>query len=251
MCNDETVRSEFSISGKISVVTGGASGIGQAIAQKFAQHGSEVAVLDLVVPDGNGSAGDVFAQACNVSDPASVKEAVSAVMARYGRIDVLVNCAGVARLAPAEDLALVDWQQTIDVNLTGTFLMCQEVGRHMLAAGKGRIVNIASQAGTVAIPEHAAYCASKFAVLGLTRVLAQEWGGRGINANSLSPTVVLTELGKKVWAGPKGDAHKAQIPKGRFALPEEVAAAALFLACDAADMINGADLLVDGGFTIG
>jgi NAD(P)-dependent dehydrogenase (short-subunit alcohol dehydrogenase family) len=121
----------------------------------------------------------------------------------------------------------------------------------MLAAGKGKIVNIASQAGTVAIPEHVAYCASKFAVRGLTRVLAQEWGGRGINANTLSPTVVLTELGKKAWAGPKGDAHKAQIPKGRFALPEEVAAAAVFLASSASDMVNGADLLVDGGFTIG
>ena len=173
-----------------------------------------------------------------------------AVLDRSGRVDVLVNPAGAARLAPAEDLSLADWNLTMAVNVTGTFLTTQRVGRVMLAQGGGKVINISSQAGIVAIPDHVAYTASKFAVNGLTRVFAAEWGGRGINVNSISPTVVLTELGKKAWAGPKGDAHKAQIPKGRFAEPEEIAAAAVFLASNGADMINGADLVVDGGFTI-
>ena len=142
------------------------------------------------------------------------------------------------------------WDATINVNLRGTFLMSQRVGRHMLDQGGGKILNLASQAGSVALTDHAAYCASKFAVIGLTKVLASEWAGRGVVVNSISPTVVLTELGKKAWAGQKGEDHKALIPTGRFAYPEEIAAAAVYLASSAADMVNGVDLLVDGGYTI-
>jgi NAD(P)-dependent dehydrogenase (short-subunit alcohol dehydrogenase family) len=120
----------------------------------------------------------------------------------------------------------------------------------MLERGRGKIINMASQAASVALPEHVAYCASKFGVVGLTRVLALEWAGRGVTANTISPTVVLTPLGITAWDNPKGEAHRAEIPVGRFAMPEEVAAAAAFLASGAADMINGADLVLDGGFTI-
>jgi NAD(P)-dependent dehydrogenase (short-subunit alcohol dehydrogenase family) len=150
-----------------------------------------VVILDLAVP-----ARQDAAIACDVTDEASVAAAIEQVMRLHGRIDTLVNSAGVALLA------------------------------------------------------HAAYCASKFGLVGLTKVLASEWAGRGVTANTISPTVVLTDLGRKAWEGPKGDALKEQIPTGRFAYPEEVAAAAVFLASDAADMINGADLLVDGGYTI-
>ena len=120
----------------------------------------------------------------------------------------------------------------------------------MLKSGNGKIVNLASQAGSVAIEQHIAYCASKFGVIGLTKVLALEWGGKGITVNSLSPTIVLTELGKKAWSGQKGEQAKALIPTGRFAQPDEIAASALFLVSKSADMINGADLIVDGGYTI-
>jgi NAD(P)-dependent dehydrogenase (short-subunit alcohol dehydrogenase family) len=168
-----------------------------------------------------------------------------------GGIDILVNSAGIVDLAPAEDISLAAWDRTLAVNLTGSFLMAQAVGRAMIARGKGgRIVNLASQAGSVAIEGHVAYCASKFAIIGVTRTLALEWGRHGITVNSISPTVVLTDLGRKAWDGPKGEAMKALIPTGRFAEPHEIASAAVFLASDEAAMINGADLLVDGGYTV-
>lgn len=168
----------------------------------------------------------------------------------FGRIDVLVNSAGVAILAPAEELTPQAWDTTLAVNLTGAFTMCQTVGRIMLNQGSGKVISIASQAATVALIDHAAYCASKFGLVGLTKVLASEWAGRGVTANTISPTVVLTDLGRKAWAGEKGENLLTQIPTGRFDYPEEIAAAAVFLASNAADMINGADPPVDGGYTI-
>ncbi|MBJ7340986.1 SDR family oxidoreductase [Mycolicibacterium sp.] len=232
---------DFRLDGLVALVTGGASGIGAAIASAFETKGATVAIADLA---GDGG------YTCDVSDPESVSATVAGVISDHGKIDILVNSAGIARLAPAEDLSLEYWDATIAINLKGTFLMCQTVGKHMLAAGRGAIINMASQAATVAIDEHVAYCASKFGVVGITKVLATEWGGRGVRVNSISPTVVLTDLGIKAWDNPKGDALKKLIPTGRFAYPDEIAAAAIFLASGASAMINGADLLVDGGYTI-
>lgn len=245
----------FPLTGKIALVTGGASGIGAAIAEAFAAKGATVAVLDINVDIAKGKA-DALGHgarpfACDVSDPASVTKAVDAVLSAFGQIDIAVNSAGVVYLAPAEELSLSDWDRTININLKGSFLVTQAVGRAMIAAGKGgKIINMASQAGTVAIEEHVAYCASKFGVIGMSKTFAAEWGKHGICVNTLSPTVVLTELGKKAWAGEKGEAAKKRIPTGRFAYPEEIAAAAVFLASAGANMINGADLLIDGGYTI-
>jgi D-threitol dehydrogenase (NAD+) len=244
----------MTLEGKSALITGGAAGIGSAVAQLFADRGATVVVADLDETGARARADALGSQhravGLDVSDPESVESAVAEALRLVGSIEILVNSAGIAILAPAEDLSPEAFKKTIDINLTGSYLVARAVGRHMLERGTGRIVNIASQAASVALPDHVAYCASKWGVLGLTKCLASEWAGRGVNANSISPTVVLTELGKKAWAGPKGDAHKAQIPTGRFAFPEEIAAAALFLVSDAAQMINGADLLVDGGFTI-
>jgi NAD(P)-dependent dehydrogenase (short-subunit alcohol dehydrogenase family) len=267
----DTVDLTNDFTGRVAVVTGGASGIGNAVAGALAARGARVAIVDVraeaavaaakTLPGaGNGAgagdgagagAGTVHAGfACDVTDETSVARTVADVVERFGRIDVLVNSAGIAALAPAEDLDAATWARTIDVNLTGTHRVAQAVGRHMLAAGYGRIVNIASQAAHVGIDGHAAYCASKAGVIGLTRVLALEWGGRGVTVNTVSPTVVLTDLGRAAWANENGIRHQDEIPTGRFATPDEIAAAVLFLAGESSAMVNGADLRVDGGFTI-
>lgn len=244
----------FSLAGKVAIVTGGGSGIGAAIAAAYAEKGARVAVLDMNLDAAQAVAAGLpgaAAFACNVTDAAQGVATVAAVQAALGAPDILVNSAGIAILAPAEDLTAEAWDRTIAVNLTGSFLMAQAAGRAMIARGKGgRIINLASQAATVAIDLHTAYVASKFGVIGLTKSLALEWGRHGITVNSISPTVVMTELGRRAWDNPKGEALKAQIPSGRFAEPEEIAAAAVFLASDGAAMINGADLLVDGGYTV-
>ena len=244
----------FSLSGKVAIVTGAASGIGAAIAEAFAARGARVALLDMnsdAVQARAAMISGAHAVACNVTDSASVAAAVAEAQTALGGIDILVNSAGIVDLAPAEDISAAAWDRTIAVNLTGSFLMAQSVGRTMIARGKGgRIVNLASQAGSVAIDGHIAYSASKFGIIGVTKTLALEWGRHGITVNSISPTVVLTELGRKAWDGPKGEALKALIPTGRFAEPHEIASAAVFLVSDEAAMINGADLLVDGGYTV-
>lgn len=243
---------DLSFDGMVAVVSGGASGIGAAIGAAYIAQGADVVLLDRDGDAAASAASDIGARsvACDVADRESVRTAVSSVVSDFAHVDVLVNSAGVARLAPAEDLSDEFWNLTLNVNLTGTFLMCQEFGRVMLASGSGRIINIASQAATVAIEEHAAYCASKFGVLGLTKVLAAEWAGRGVTVNTISPTVVMTPLGREAWSNPKGDALRARIPVGRFAETEDVTNTAVFLASSGAAMINGADILVDGGYTV-
>lgn len=249
-----SVDPSFSLTGKVALITGGASGIGSAIAEMFVQKGATIAVLDMLEGPataraeelGNGSK----AWSVDVTDSESVNRVVSDVASHFGRIDVLVNSAGVVALDPAEKVSDSDWSKQIDVNLSGTFYVSRAVGNVMLKQQEGKIINIASQAGSIALDQHAAYCASKWGVIGLSKVLAAEWGGRGVTVNTISPTVVLTELGKKAWAGQKGEDMKKLIPTGRFAMPEEIAAAAVFLASNGSNMINGADLVIDGGYTI-
>lgn len=252
--NDVVVDSSFSLAGKIAAITGGASGIGSAIAEMFVQKGATIAVLDLLEEQAQARAKELgnnsTAFVVDVTSSESVNRAVASVKEHFGRIDILVNSAGIVALDPAEKVTDSDWDKQIAVNLTGTFFVNRAVGNVMLEQGEGKIINMASQAGSIALDHHAAYCSSKWGVIGLSKVLAAEWAGRGINVNTISPTVVLTELGKKAWAGQKGEDMKKLIPTGRFALPEEIAAAAVFLASNGADMINGADLVIDGGYTI-
>lgn len=240
--------------GAVAFITGGGAGIGYAIAQMFINEGYRVALVDRDTRveqvarqlDAQRALGLV----ADVTERHTITRALDAVITHFGALDVVINCAGVARLGAAQSLSESDWDRTLDVNLKGTFLVCQAAGQHFLRQGYGKIINMASQASIVALPQHAAYCASKAAVVGLTQVLALEWGPHNINVNAISPTVVLTELGSKAWAGAAGEAHKQQIPLRRFAEPEHIAATALFLSSPGAAMINGANLVVDGGFTI-
>ena len=244
---------DFSLADKVAVVTGGGSGIGSAIVDAYAAKGATVVVLDRAMDAAQRKVSQGSAAAaieCDVTIEQSIADAIAAVSAQFGRIDVLVNSAGIALTDAAEELTIDSWDQTMAVNLRGAFLVSQQVGRIMLAQGSGTVISLASQAATIALPGHLAYCASKSGLVGLTKVLALEWAGRGVTANTISPTVVMTPLARELWDNPEGDALKAQIPTQRFAEPEEIAAVAVFLASDAAKMINGVDLLVDGGYTI-
>jgi len=243
----------FSLAGLTALVTGGASGIGLSIATAFVESGARVALVDR---DSNVEAAaarlgpDHIGLVVDVAQDGAPRRTVDEVAKRFGRLDILVNNAGIVRLAPAAEASRADWDLTLAVNLTASFLFAQAAGAHMVARGSGRIINMASQAASVALQAHVAYCTSKAAIVGMTKVMALEWGPHGITVNAISPTVVETELGRQAWAGEVGEAMKKLIPSRRFAQPEEVALAALYLASPAAAMVNGADLAIDGGYTI-
>ena len=168
----------------------------------------------------------------------------------FPAVHILVNNAGIGLMSPAETLSTADWDRTMRINLRAPFICARSVAPGMLRQRWGRIVTISSQAAVIGIEHHAAYSASKAGLLGMTNCLALEWGPSGITANCVSPTIVETELGMKVWDGEKGDRARAEIPTRRFAQPAEVAEAVLYLASDAAAMVNGANLMLDGGNTI-
>ncbi|EJF7711745.1 MULTISPECIES: SDR family oxidoreductase [Providencia] len=245
-------NTNFSLDGKVALITGGAAGIGLAIAQLYVEKGAKVALIDKsdnVVMTAEKLGNSIGIQ-CDITNSTAVSQMVEHVIEHYGRLDIVVNSAGIVALAPAENLSESDWDLTMNVNLKGTFLVCQAAGNVMINNGKGKIINMASQAGVIALDQHAAYCASKAAIIGLTQVLALEWSPKGIQTNAISPTIVMTELGKKAWEGEKGDEMKEKIPARRFADPSEIAACALFLASDASDMITGHNLVIDGGYSI-
>ncbi|WP_413732507.1 GolD/DthD family dehydrogenase [Sodalis sp. RH20] len=247
-----------SLAGKVAVVAGGLGGIAMAANRMMLAKGATLALLYPAFD----SAGKAAAAAelgedrvsyieCDVGDPAQVAQAFNQVEQRRGQIDILVNCAGYVQLEPAIDTAFDQWQQHLAVNLTGPFLCAQAAARSMIARGRGgKIINIASQAASIAIDNHCAYTSAKAGLLGMTKVMAKEWAPHRINVNTLSPTVVLTPMGEKAWRGEKGEQMKKLIPLGRFAYTDEIAAAIVFFASNGSDMITGADLMIDGGFTI-
>jgi NAD(P)-dependent dehydrogenase (short-subunit alcohol dehydrogenase family) len=181
--------------------------------------------------------------------PREAQQVAEAAEAALGPVDVLVNNAGVSLTAPAELVTEAEWDTVLDVNAKAAFFLAQAVGRGMLARGRGRIVNVTSVAGLAATPDHAAYCASKAALDLVTKVLALEWGPRGVSCNAVAPTVILTPMGERVWGAPEKAGPKlAEIPLGRFGRPPEVASVVAFLASDLASLINGETVVVDGGY---
>ncbi len=244
----------FSLEGKTALITGAGNGIGRAIAELYAQKGAALILVDIseqVREVARELA--VLTQVQAIVSDITTKEAISGIMDQISvdtAIDILVNCAGVAMLERAEILPEEAWDRTMSVNLKAVFLLSQAIGGRMILRGGGKIINIASQAAVIALNQHIAYCASKAAVVAMTKVLALEWSQYNISVNAVSPTVVLTDLGKKAWAGQVGEEMKKRIPAGRFAYPNEIAAVAVFLASDAASMISGENLVIDGGYSI-
>ncbi len=246
-----------SLTDSVAVVTGAAQGIGRRIAEVLADQGSRLVLADLREPvealaSLRGRGADAIAVTGDVAAPDAVAALARNVTERFGRIDILVNNAGIAHITPAEETTLESWRRVLDVNLTGPFLLCQAFGRLMLAAGRGSIVNVASIAGLRGIADRAAYNASKHGLVGLTRTLAAEWGGRGVRVNAVCPGWVKTEM--DVAAQTSGlysdDDIAGQNPMGRFASTDDIAAAVAFLADPArSGFINGVALPVDGGWT--
>lgn len=250
----------FDLADRVAIVTGGGRGIGREIVRTLAGAGAHVAIADLDEATASEAAADVaslnrrsLAVRTDVADRGSVNAMTDAVLAAFGRIDVLVNDAGICINTSVEDGTPEDWSRVIEVNLNGTFWTSQAVGRVMLARGSGSIVNIASMSGLIVNwPQpQAAYNASKAAVIHLTRSLASEWASRGIRVNAVSPGYIGTEMTKRGMNTPGwGETWMSMSPLGRMGTPADVAYAVLYLASDAAAFATGTNLVVDGGYTI-
>jgi len=240
----------------VAIVTGAARGIGRVVALTLAERGYRVAANDLAEPEATlGELRDAGATALplpgDVSDEEAVRGMVRTVVDGFGRVDVLVNNAGISHIAPAEETSPEEWRRVLEVNLTGPFLMCREFGKAMLEQGSGSIVNVASVAGLLGIADRSAYNASKHGLIGLTRTLAAEWGGRGVRVNAVCPGWVKTEMDDEDQAG--GGYTDADIqgrtPMARFARPEDIARSVAFLADpQQSGYVNGHALSVDGGW---
>ncbi len=245
----------FSLENKHAVITGAANGIGDVITRMFARKGADILTFDLkrslcleryVKEQGR----KIVSVTGDITKSEDINHAVETAEKEMGKIDVLVNCAGVGFLEMASESTESVWDLTMQVNLTGSTRMALAVGKSMIKTGGGSIINIASQAGIVALERHLAYGTAKAGIIQMTKQLAAEWGRENIKVNAISPTVILTQMGEMNWNNEKGEEFKKQIPLGRFGYPEEVAACSVFLASDAGSLFNGANLVMDGGFTI-
>ncbi|MCY4007381.1 MAG: glucose 1-dehydrogenase [Rhodobacteraceae bacterium] len=245
-------KERFSISGKTALVTGASSGIGAEIVAVFAEAGAHVIATGRSSQRLSAVAAQADAQAieADISTIAGCEALAREALSLAMPIDILVNSAGVALVGPLLDYSAEDWDRTMAVNLRPPFLLSRALAPAMIEAGGGKIINISSQTGVIALAQHAAYATSKGGLNALTKSLMVELAPHNIQVNAICPTVVMTEMGKKIWSPPeKSGPMIAKTPLGRFGEPVEIADLALYLASPAADLINGEVIMIEGGFT--
>ncbi len=252
------VMNLFDLHGQVALVTGGVGGLGRPIAVGLAAAGATVAVADLVLDQADSVLTEIAATGqkglalpLDVTSTASIQAVVDQLLADYGRIDILINCHGVTKRTASVDFLETDWDRIIAVNLKGTFLCCQTVGRVMIQQGHGSIINLASIGGVVGLPTSVAYCASKGGVVQLTRTLGVEWAPLGVRVNAIAPSSFNTPMVRRVLdAEPEyRERVVSKIPIGRIAEPNEIVGSVIYLASAASSMVTGAVISVDGGYT--
>jgi NAD(P)-dependent dehydrogenase (short-subunit alcohol dehydrogenase family) len=246
----------FSLAGRRAMVTGASKGIGAEIVRVFADAGADIAVvardrdgLAAIAAEVTAAGRRCLVLEADLATREGPVEAARAALAAWGTIDILVNSAGIALIGDALTLSADDWDRTMAVNLRAPFLLAQALAPAMVAQRAGKIINISSQTGVIALDGHAAYASSKGGLNSLTISLMCEWAKHNIQVNAICPTIIMTPMGRQVWGDPaKGAPMLARTPLGRFGEPVEVADLALYLASPASDLVNGSVILIDGGF---
>jgi len=252
------ILEKMSLDGKIALVTGASRGLGRGIALALAEAGANLALVSRSEADLDRMAQEVRALGrkalplpTDVSTVAGVRDMVARTVDAFGRLDILVNAAGIQIRKPALDMTEEDWDRLLAVNLKSVFFACQAAGRVMIAQGKGKIINIASLTSVQAFPNVSLYAASKGGVAQITKALAVEWGRYGVNVNAIAPGFFKTELTAALFANPDWVEYaNRRIPLGRTGVPEDLAGAAVFLASEASDYVHGHVLFVDGGWIV-
>ena len=256
--SQQSVLERFRIDGKVALVTGGARGLGRIMASALAEAGADVALVGRTLDTCERAASEIGgatkrrcrAYQADVTVTADVERLAGAVDADFGKIDILVNNAGTNIRGPIEQLTEADWDTVIDTNLKGPFLCARAIGPAMVKRGWGRVINLGSVLGVIALAGRAPYASSKAGIINLTRVLALEWAGTGVTANAICPGAFGTEMNRQLLEDPvKYQEFVKRIPMGRWGEPDELAGAVVFLASDAASYVTGSALFVDGGWT--
>jgi len=245
----------FYLTDKIAIVTGGGSGIGRRVAMAFSEFGAKLIIADvnqkaadLVVSEIKSKEGEAIAVPMDVTRPGEVDQMVNTAVDTFGRIDILFNNAGISVRGPAESFSLEDWNKVLAVNLTGMFICAQAVGKVMIKQRRGKIINTASVSAKLGHPGNLAYAAAKHGVVGMSKVMAVEWGKYGVRVNCIGPGVIKTPMTMKAFSDPETYQELVKrVPLGRLGEPDDLVGAVVFLASDASNYVTGQTLYIEGG----